>query len=341
MRPGLAAAMLVALAISAGLASEARAVPISACTAANIIANEGANCPASTAPCTINKTYAIGNGCTLDFGTRAVTVKGTLDVGSGSMTIKAGPFTVGSGGNVQGLANHPAPLDHGGMIMIQATGAVLLDKAAANGVVDVSGDTLAGTVVIQAGGAVTLKGKLMAKNSTTSGGGGGISIRAGGDFIYAAAGVLSVGGGALSAAGSIDILAGGRVDLGDLVDLVGGDGGALDVEAGADVVTRTIDADATGDAGSGGCVGLVAGTQLQMLGNITEDGAGSSTASGGGATLPASTPMSTYDCRIMYSSASSQCDQLSGVLTPGMPSAMLTRVHAVDGPDTRWMGSLS
>src|SRR5205807_8318051 len=226
----------------------------------------------------------IANGCILDFGNRAVTVSGpggTLDVGSRSMTIKAGGFTVGSGGNVQGLGNHPTPQDRGGMIMIQTTGAVVVDKAAANGIVDVSGDTLAGTVLIQAGGPVTLKGKLMAKNSTTSGGGGSITIRAGGDFIYAAAGVLSVGGSALSAAGSIDIVAGGRVVLGDLVDLVGADGGLLDGQAGADGVVRTIGADATGDAGSGGCIGIVAGTQLQLLGLITTNGAGGTFMSGG------------------------------------------------------------
>src|SRR5437773_2650887 len=283
MRPRFAIAVLGALAASAGLARQAHA--LNACTSADIIASDGANCPASTAPCSIKKNYTIANGCILDFGNRAVTVSGpggTLDVGSRSMTIKAGSFTVGSGGNVQGLGNHPAPQDRGGMIMIQTTGAVVVDKAAANGIVDVSGDTLAGTVLIQAGGPVTLKGKLMAKNSTTSGGGGSITIRAGGDFIYAAAGVLSVRGSALSAAGSIDIVASGRVDLGDRVDLVGGDGGALDVEAGADAVTRTIDADATGDAGSGGCVGIVAGTQLQILGPITEDGSGSSIGSGGG-----------------------------------------------------------
>ena len=283
MRPRFAIAVLGALAASAGLARQAHA--LNACTSADIIASDGANCPASTAPCSIKKNYTIANGCILDFGNRAVTVSGpggTLDVGSRSMTIKAGSFTIGSGGNVQGLGNHPAPQDRGGMIMIQTTGAVVVDKAAANGIVDVSGDKLAGTVLIQAGGPVTLKGKLMAKNSTTSGGGGSITIRAGGDFIYAAAGVLSVGGSALSAAGSIDIVASGRVDLGDRVDLVGGDGGALDVEAGADAVTRTIDADATGDAGSGGCVGIVAGTQLQILGPITEDGSGSSIGSGGG-----------------------------------------------------------
>src|SRR5204862_7429896 len=93
--------------------------------------------------------------------------------------------------------------------------------------------------------------------------------------------VLSVGGSAMSDAGSIDIAAGGRVVLGDLVDLVGADGGLLDVQAGADVVVRTIDADATGDAGSGGCIGIVAGTALPPLGLITPNGAGGTVLPGG------------------------------------------------------------
>jgi len=121
--------VLGALFVSVGIAREAHA--LNACTAADIIAAEGANCPNSTAPCSIKRSYTIANGCILDFGTRTVTVSGpggTLDVGSRGMTIKAGTFTVGSGGNVQGLGNNPAPLDRGGMIMIQATGAVVIDK---------------------------------------------------------------------------------------------------------------------------------------------------------------------------------------------------------------------
>ena len=280
-RRGSALLLAALIVLAAGFASPRDARALSTCTADDISANEVANCPASTVPCAINKNYTIANGCTLDFGTRTVTVKGTLDVGAGSMTLKAGSLTVASGGKIQGLGNSPPPGDHGGMITIQTTGAVVVDKAAANGIIDVSGDALAGTVVIQAGGSITLRGRLMAKNSTTSGGGGSITIRAGGDFIYAAAGVLSVGGSAMSDAGSIDIVAGGRVVLGDLVDLVGADGGLLDVQAGADVVVRTIDADATGDAGSGGCIGIVAGTQLQLLGLITTNGAGGTFMSGG------------------------------------------------------------
>jgi hypothetical protein len=270
--------MLGALAMTAGFAREVLA--LTACTSADIIAQDPM-CPSGTGPCTIAKTFTIANGCVLDFGTRAVAVKGTLDVGSRNMTLKAGSLTVASGGKMLGLGNSAPPGDHGGMIVIQTTGAVLVDKAAANGVIDVSGDTLAGAVLIQAGGSVTLKGRLLAQNSTSSGGGGTITIRAGGDFISFAASDLLAGGSPVNVAGAIDIVAGGRVDLGEKVDLVGGDGGVLDVEAGADAVTRTIDADATGDAGSGGCIGIAAGTGLQLLGLITANGAGGTFMSGG------------------------------------------------------------
>ena len=143
-RRGSALLLAALIVLAAGFASPRDARALSTCTADDISANEVANCPASTVPCAINKNYTIANGCTLDFGTRTVTVKGTLDVGAGSMTLKAGSLTVASGGKIQGLGNSPPPGDHGGMITIQTTGAVVVDKAAANGIIDVSGDALAG-----------------------------------------------------------------------------------------------------------------------------------------------------------------------------------------------------
>src|SRR5207245_11341135 len=73
------------------------------------------------------------------------------------------------------------------------------------------------------------------------------------------------------------------VGPGDRSDLLGGDGGVLEVQAGADaVVRRTIDVRGNGDAGSGGCVGIVAGTTLQLLGQVMLNGNASASGSGGG-----------------------------------------------------------
>src|SRR6476646_2617785 len=92
-------ATLVLLAAGAGVARNAYA--LNACTAAQIISQDAADCPNTTGPCNIGKDFVIGDGCTLDFGTRAVTVLGgsTLDVQSNTVTIRAGSFTIAPRGN--------------------------------------------------------------------------------------------------------------------------------------------------------------------------------------------------------------------------------------------------
>src|SRR5262249_26675784 len=60
------------------------------------------------------------------------------------------------------------------------------------------------------------------------------------------------------------------------------DGGVLDVEAGQSAAVHDVDVSANGDAGGGGCVAVVGGTSVQLLGQINENGNGSSTGSGGG-----------------------------------------------------------
>ena len=277
-------AVLAALLVAAVSARDARAA-ISACTAANISANDS-GCPTGTGPCNITKKFAIGNGCTLDFGTRAVTVTGSgeLDISWGSVALKAGTLTVAPSGVIVGKGTQSSPPGSiGGMIQIFTTGAVTLQKAGtAKGVIDVSGNAQAGTILIEAGGTVTLQGKLLAQQLASWGSGGNIQVHAGGDFIAAAQSNLAAGGGTLGYGGYIDIRAGGRVDLGDRVDLVGGEGGSLSVYAGADAVVRAIDTYANGDAGSGGDVDVTAETRVQALQAITANGNGSNIGSGGG-----------------------------------------------------------
>jgi hypothetical protein len=88
----IAIATLALLAAGAGMASDAHA--IAACTAAQISANDGASgrCPTGTGPCNIGKVFEIGDGCTLDFGTRAVTILGSgkLDILSNTVNLRRG-----------------------------------------------------------------------------------------------------------------------------------------------------------------------------------------------------------------------------------------------------------
>src|SRR5262249_11883431 len=145
MRPSFATAvaMLGALAASAGLARDAHA--LTACTAAQVNSQDP-GCPAGPGPCSITKLFDVATGCTLDFAARAVTVaaSGTLRIRSGAVTVKAGSFTMNSGSLIDGKGVLVAPGDHGGMITIQTTGDISILKAAANGVIDVTGNIAGG-----------------------------------------------------------------------------------------------------------------------------------------------------------------------------------------------------
>src|SRR5206468_5922240 len=66
------------------------AFALTACTAADVTRQDPA-CPA-TGACTIDKGFDVSDGCTLDFGTRNVTLaaRGDLNIASGSVTLLAG-----------------------------------------------------------------------------------------------------------------------------------------------------------------------------------------------------------------------------------------------------------
>ena len=224
------------------------AAALDACKAADIT-----ECP-GTGACTITKTYVVGDGCVLDFGTRAVTLNppnGALDINSGSVTLKAGSLTIAANGvaarQIDGRGNGTPPATTtGGRISIQTTGPVNIQKSgSARGRIDVSGDDQAGTIEIIAGGSVTIAGALNADNTTSAGTGGNITI-------------------------------------GDLIDVHGSDAGMVTLAAGGQVNVQQIDAHGAGDGGFGGLVTITAGTAAQILGNQLLQGGTSSTGAGGG-----------------------------------------------------------
>jgi cysteine-rich repeat protein len=251
------------LAATAGRARDARA--FTACTAAQIVAQDP-GCPAGTGPCSITRDFTVADGCVLDFGVRAVTLAATgkLITAPGSITVNAGSFTIAPHGfiDARGVA---APIDRGGFVTIQTTGAVDVQKSGSDvGRIDLSGDLAAGVLKIVAGGSVTISGDVTADKLSTAASGGSIVVDATGDIVTFAGSTLSALGGT-GGDGSIDLVAGGRVNLGDTVDLTGDEGGALQVISGNETVVRRVRADATGDAGSGGCVTILAGTRVDVL----------------------------------------------------------------------------
>ena len=272
--------LLVALLLSVGLVREAAA--LTACTAAQV-SSQDSSCPNGPGPCTITKDFTIGDGCVLDFGTRAVTLSPTakLTTAPGSITIKAGTFTIAGGGFIDGRGVG-APVDRGGLVRIETTGAVAVQRnGGSSGRIDVSGDAGAGTIQIVAGGAVTIGGELSANKLSSAAGGGSIIVDAGGDITTGLGSVLSAIGGT-GASGEVDLTAGGRIELGDAVDITGDSAGSLGVFAGADAVVRRVRGDAFGDAGSGGEVTIDAGLGTRLLDVISLKGSSSIDGTTGG-----------------------------------------------------------
>ncbi len=254
------------------------------CTAADVTSQDP-GCPRGNGACTITKTFQIGDGCILDFGTRLLTIGGTLDVNSGTVTIIAASLTVAPGGFIDGRGNQTAaPGNDGGMITIQVTGSVTIQKGRTVGHIDVSGIDSAGTIVISAGGSVTVAGKLNADNLSRMADGGTIRITAAGDIISLLSSTISASGGDLAAigGGEIDLTAGGKVTLNDGIDVSGSCGGTLNVSSGDAVAMQMVNAQGTGDGGFGGCVDVQAGTSTQVLDHVDTSGNPSSTGSSAG-----------------------------------------------------------
>jgi cysteine-rich repeat protein len=252
------------------------AYALTACTAADISAQDPANCPSGLGPCTITKSFSIGT--TLDFGARDVTIaaSSTLTLDSGSVTINARNFTVAPGGVINGLGTSAAPNDTGGSIFVNTTGSIAVQKQSTSvGKITMSGDSAAGTIQLNAGGSVTVGGWLRAEKTAPNAYGGSIDITAGLDIVTLNNSLISAVSGTVP--GEVTLSAGGKVDLGDLVDLDGVDGGDLTVIAGGEVIVRPVQANGRGDGtlggfGDGGDIDIEAGTRVQLLGAITTTG---------------------------------------------------------------------
>ena len=99
-----------------------------------------------------------------------------------------------------------------------------------------------------------------------------------------AASVISANGGTTSpTGGTIDFQAGGTIDLAMQLSALGSDGGSVSLLAGGDIILRGgVNVNGPGDAGSGGEIGIEAGLDVQILGQLLVRGTDSGTLSGGG-----------------------------------------------------------
>jgi cysteine-rich repeat protein len=226
-------------------------------------------CAASADPCVVATPIAVSSGSVIDVGTRELRVDtgGALDVGVGTMTLRAGKVTVTTNGFVRALGSVSTV---GGSIEIDAVDVNLA------GTVDASG-VPGGAITINATGAVTITGSVTARALSRSDLGGSISVGAATGNV---SGMVSVVGGFDAVGGDLSIDTTGDLTISGTIDGSGGDGGGLEVDAGTMtsngnlVITETaiLRADATTAGGFGGSIDANAVGDGLTTGLITING---------------------------------------------------------------------
>jgi cysteine-rich repeat protein len=206
----------VALAVVVVHAAPARSAVV--CTAAAL-------CGSGTAPCTIAGTHDVSHGCHLDFGSRVITLTGTLQspTTASSFAITAGSFTIDNGK----LKSVGSPSESGGDIDVTVSGLFRMDGALAR--IDTGAIGGGGAVTITAGTVQLANGKIIANGGgiESCGDGGGVTISATGSVLLD--GTIDSTAGAACGGGTISI-SGTAIDVLEPINVSGGDAGFAEIE---------------------------------------------------------------------------------------------------------------
>lgn len=233
-------------------------------------------CPGvAPAPCGISGKWNIDDGCDLDFTGRNVSISAnsTLDIGGGTVTIHAKDFTVLTGGLIDGRPE-------GGVISVFATGNILVQNSVSKGI-DVAGDSLAGDILLNADGDITIEGRLRAHNSTIDASGGTIGLSAGGDIVITATSAVDASGGGFDVGGALDFTAGGTINILKDLTVKAGDGGTVDMVAGNEIIISGKLLGNGDNGGEGGFIDLSATNNVTIGREIQSRGSGAGEFGGG------------------------------------------------------------
>jgi len=291
-------------------------IALAAPARAAVVCSATALCAAAVDPCDLSGTIDVGEGCTLDFGTRSVIIRGTMraERSSGRFALKAGALTL-RGGSLQARGTLA---DFGGVIDVTLTGAFLMTSSGPR--VNVDGQAGGGTFYLSAGSIDVAAGApaITAIGTTEEAAGGEITMISTGAVRIA--GAFDVSGGLLEDGGIIDVAGasvlvekpldasaggadGGSVSLsaevGDVVmtsaatiliesgvaDNWGGSGGTVSVYAAGDATIDTITGRGASPDGNGGSVEIdVPNGDVQLFGPFSLQGNGLDS-SGGDVTI--------------------------------------------------------
>lgn len=241
MRSGMWAVSIGALGLAVGVPARVAA------TTANDL------CAATANPCVVSVAVVVTDQSVIDVGARElrITSTGSLNAGTGMMTLRAGTLSVDNGGGVRALGTATT---RGGTISVEA-GTVTIA-----GAVDAGGSP-GGTINVTATGAFTLSGSMSARSLSRSEIAGSIQISA---ATASLTGGVSLIGGFDSIGGDFSLDASGAISITSTIDANGGDGGSIDITAGARGGSGSLTisdiavlrADATTAGGFGGSVDL-------------------------------------------------------------------------------------
>lgn len=216
-------------------------------------------------PCVVSGEINVQNGANVNFGSRAVVVEGTLSVGDGSMTIRAGEFRIAPQGHLDGSGGL------GGSFDILVTGDIRIDGERDSGAINLVAEEGGFLSLTSQSGSILGTGDIQFGSASDEGDGGTVEINAGADVNLS--GSISGPGGSQSSGGELEIVAGGDVTLAGPIDLSGGfDGGLLFVEAVGSVTLGEINLGGTGDRGNGGEIDIRAGGSVELGGTIHSRG---------------------------------------------------------------------
>ena len=260
---------LATISLATILVSGSSAYAVNVCTAADIIANETvANCPNNSNPCTIAKTTynVVSPNCTFDFGTRDVTVSGTIDINSNNVTFQSHNFTVSGYLDARGLNSTV-----GGSITIQASGAIDIQGS---GRVHTYGDIRGGMLTMTAaGGSATVSGTLNANGNTAGAPAGAIALTASPSITINNASTVSATGENPTFVPTVPKLAltasGGGVTLNESTLLSGGNAVGLTLSATGAVTqsaTAVLDVSANSLTINAGSMSMTAGAYIDARG---------------------------------------------------------------------------
>lgn len=235
-------------------------------------------------PCIISSPKSADANVVLDFGTRTVILQNTITMSPmpsgalGSLTIKAGSFTISGNGQIRGFSSTV----NGGAVTIQAINTIQINDTSGSGAIRLSGQDGGALTLTTSTGAVTVSGRVTLFGDGIPASGGSLTINAATDITFT--GELDIYGGSQGIGGDVDFTAGGNVFLG-LADLSGGEigGGSIDILATGSVTLGQIEISGGGLGGDAGFVTIDSGANVRFQNDFRGLGADNGADCGDGA----------------------------------------------------------